>query len=118
MAALTPIQLSTPSTETLIYIYLYKIITRLFFPLPDYSNPTAAIAQMRAMISRFNNPVPMEGVTESTLTFKTRDDVELHILIFTPTSPAKPPPLMVYYHGGGCTIGSPSNLGPLARTLA
>jgi hypothetical protein len=42
---------------------LAEILKEMTYPEPDYTNPTAAIAQMRAMIQRFNNTDPTEGVS-------------------------------------------------------
>lgn len=61
------------------------------YPEPDYANPSTAIAQMRAMIQRFNDLIPIEGVSEETLTFPTRDGFALRLLVFWPTHPTIPP---------------------------
>jgi hypothetical protein len=59
-------------------------------PEPDYREPPVAIAQMRHMITRFNDLTPHPAVTEETLTFPARDSHPLHILLFKP-KPTHPP---------------------------
>lgn len=62
------------------------------------------------------------GVTERDIFISARDGFQLRARVFEPLEKkesSKPPsPLVVYYHGGGWTIGSPEDAAPSCRRIA
>lgn len=70
------------------------------------------------MKSQHKPPNPESGVVERDIHFPARDAFQLRAHIFETTkSPSDPRPLVVYYHGGGWTIGSPEDTASACRRL-
>ncbi|OKL63988.1 hypothetical protein UA08_00122 [Talaromyces atroroseus] len=90
-------------------------------PIPEDANPDAVIARVRAyMKAQHKAPDPDSGVTEQDIFYPARDGHQLRARVFQPSeAPAasSPAPLLVYFHGGGWTIGSPEDTAPSCRRL-
>jgi acetyl esterase/lipase len=61
---------------------------------------------------------PDSGVLEHDISYPARDGYQLRACVFRPVTQTEvPSPLVVYYHGGGWTIGSPEDAAPACRNL-
>ncbi|KAF5249377.1 hypothetical protein FANTH_5258 [Fusarium anthophilum] len=80
-------------------------------PQLDTSDSAKAIASLRwYMKSLHKLPDPESGVVERDIYYTARDGVKLRAHVYEPISNSSPtPPLVVYIHGGGWTIGSPED---------
>ena len=82
----------------------------------DYSIPEIAIAKLRAAQASYHVTTPDPSVTERTVQYKNRDSTSLRIIVHSSSShTSTEAPLIVLFHGGGSTIGSPEDFTPLAR---
>ncbi|KEF62451.1 uncharacterized protein A1O9_00423 [Exophiala aquamarina CBS 119918] len=89
-------------------------------PIPsfDYSDRTNVISQLRALEASFPIPPAIEPVLETATKYTTRDNQELNLFVFQPAqSSNKPKPLIIFYHGGGGSLGFAYSAAPLARNL-
>ncbi|KAK5057822.1 hypothetical protein LTR84_011823 [Exophiala bonariae] len=89
-------------------------------PIPpiDYADPVKAISQLRALEGYFPIPPAIEAVSESTAKYTTRDGQELNLFVFQPAqSSDKPKPLIIFYHGGGGSLGTAYSAAPWARSI-
>lgn len=94
-------------------------------PSIDPSLDTAQIIESVRMYmkSQHKAPDPDSGVIEQDIFYSARDGHQLRARIFQPATAAmhdgekNPAPLVVYYHGGGWTIGSPEDAAPACRQL-
>ncbi|KAL9115946.1 MAG: hypothetical protein Q9227_000314 [Pyrenula ochraceoflavens] len=96
---------------------LANLLPSIKIPQFDYSDPPKAIAQLRASQASYNPTDTDPAVTETSVQYTTRDGANLRILVHSPSNPpiSSPAPLIVLFHGGGCTIGSPENMTRIAR---
>uniref|UniRef100_A0A093V0H6 AB hydrolase superfamily protein B1A11.02 n=1 Tax=Talaromyces marneffei PM1 TaxID=1077442 RepID=A0A093V0H6_TALMA len=87
-------------------------------PSPD-AEPTRVIAGVRAYMKSQHKPAdPNSGVIEHDIFYPARDGHQLRACVFRPVDQKEAPsPLVVYYHGGGWTIGSPEDTAPACRNL-
>ncbi|PCH05928.1 Alpha/beta hydrolase fold-3 [Penicillium occitanis (nom. inval.)] len=89
-------------------------------PSPD-AEPARIIAGVRAYMKSQHKPAdPDSGVIEHDVFYPARDGYQLRARVFRPataTPKEAPSPLVVYYHGGGWTIGSPEDTAPACRNL-
>ena len=88
-------------------------------PNIDTSDPSKAIASLRYyMKSRYTPPTPEDKVIERDIHYAARDGFQLRGHVYEPADkPNSPPPLVVYIHGGGWTIGSPEDTAVSCRRL-
>lgn len=89
-------------------------------PIPpiDYADPVNAISQFRALEGYFPTPPAIEGVSEINAKYTTRDGEELNLFVFKPAqSSDKPRPLIIFYHGGGGSLGTAYSGAPWARDM-
>ncbi|KAH8807384.1 Alpha/Beta hydrolase protein [Xylogone sp. PMI_703] len=88
-------------------------------PKMDTSDPAKLIAGLRALNkSRYQPPSPDSGVVELDIFYPARDGHKLRAHIYEPTDKSVTPrPLVVYFHGGGWTIGSPEDTAASCRNL-
>ncbi|KAJ3546863.1 hypothetical protein NM208_g1793 [Fusarium decemcellulare] len=89
------------------------------FPQMDTSDPAKVIASLRwYMKSLHQSPKPDSGVVERNIYYDTRDGHKLRAHVYEPAVKSDPaPPLVVYIHGGGWTIGSPEDAESSCRNL-
>ncbi|KAF4454434.1 hypothetical protein F53441_3061 [Fusarium austroafricanum] len=81
------------------------------FPQLDTSDPAKAIANLRWYMKSLHKPASSDsGIVERDVYYTARDGHELRAHVYEPTHKTQcPPPLVVYIHGGGWTIGSPED---------
>jgi acetyl esterase/lipase len=90
------------------------------FPIPsiNYADHAETISQLRALETSFPVPPTIDSVSETTTKYTTRDGQELNLFVFQPAQNSdKPKPLIIYYHGGGGSMGYAYSVAPLARSL-
>ncbi|KAL6720060.1 hypothetical protein ACLMJK_001981 [Lecanora helva] len=98
---------------------LEELLKHLKPPSYDYSKPTEVIQNMRTYMEQwYIPPEPNSNVSEDSIFLPVRDNHQLRALIFKATEPpTKPRPLIVFYHGGGYTMGRPEDAAVLCRLL-
>ncbi|KAJ5689562.1 hypothetical protein N7462_003954 [Penicillium macrosclerotiorum] len=89
------------------------------FPDIDTSDPIKVIVGLRMYMKSLYKPAgPDSKVTERDLFILNRDGLQLRACVFAPKkATASPMPLIVYFHGGGWTIGSPEDTAPSCRWI-
>lgn len=91
---------------------------KLPFPPIEYTDHAKAISQLRALEALYPAPPPIEPVSETTAKYTARDGEELNLFIFQPAQQSdKPRPLIIYYHGGGGSLGTAYSAAPWARNM-
>ncbi|KAF4338009.1 sterigmatocystin biosynthesis lipase esterase STCI [Fusarium beomiforme] len=90
---------------------LDEYLKTITIPQIDTSDPAKAIAGLRwYMKSLHKPPNPDSGVIERDVYYTARDEYKLRAHVYSPASKSdSPPPLVIYIHGGGWTIGSPED---------
>jgi acetyl esterase/lipase len=70
------------------------------------------------MKAQHKAPEPDSGVTEQDIAYTARDGHQLRLRVFQPSeTQTTPSPVVVYFHGGGWSIGSPEDTAPSCRRL-
>ncbi|KAF9774470.1 hypothetical protein IL306_007548 [Fusarium sp. DS 682] len=90
---------------------LAEYLKTIDIPRLDTSDPVKAVASLRwYMKSLHTQPNPDNGVVERDVYYMARDRHMLRAHVYEPANKSgSPPPLVVYIHGGGWTIGSPED---------
>ncbi|OJJ44008.1 hypothetical protein ASPZODRAFT_72634 [Penicilliopsis zonata CBS 506.65] len=98
---------------------LTEYLKTAHIPQVDSSDPSRVIAGLRLyMKGLYKSPDPESGVVERDIFFSARDGFQLRAHIYEPTDKSTTArPLVVYYHGGGWTIGSPEDTARHCRQI-
>ncbi|EED15183.1 hypothetical protein TSTA_046370 [Talaromyces stipitatus ATCC 10500] len=99
---------------------LAETLKNIIIPKPDPRvDPAKIIAGIREYMKSQHKPAdPDSGVVEYDIFYPARDGHQLRARVFRPANPQdKASPLVVYYHGGGWTIGFPEDTAPACRNL-
>lgn len=88
-------------------------------PQYDYSDAHKLILGLRQALKQWHTP-PVPGVAEKDVEYAARDGYTLRLKVFSPPESPEPSPtrpMIILYHGGGFTIGSPESLAPICRLI-
>ena len=88
-------------------------------PQYDYSDSQKLILGLRQALKQWHTP-PIPEVAEKDVEYAARDGYTLRLKVFSPAESPEPSstrPVIILYHGGGFTIGSPESLAPICRVL-
>jgi acetyl esterase len=85
--------------------------------LPPFE--TLSLEEGRALIQTFGNfMIPSEDVGSVIDTIAPGPDADVPLRIFIPAGQEEPPPVIMYFHGGGFSTGSIDLVEPVCRALA
>ncbi|KAF7197515.1 AB hydrolase superfamily protein B1A11.02 [Pseudocercospora fuligena] len=88
------------------------------FPAVEATDSIEIVMELRKRFAAIPVPPPRPEVQESTEHFETSDGKHLRMVVYKPGNVSEPLPVLVWYHGGGHTVGMPEQNAVMNREIA